>query len=73
MFLSGWWHVNMMYYVISTSLGIHRGDGFYQQWGVGLRVLHKHQQQLQSCFHHQAELKEGDKMLETQAEVLKKY
>lgn len=41
-----------------TSFGVHGGDGFYQQWGVGLGVLHKHQQQLESCFHHQPELRQ---------------
>ncbi len=51
-FLSSWWRVPFYY----TSLCVHRGDGFYQQRRVGLGVLHKHQQELQSCFHHQTEL-----------------
>lgn len=42
-----------------TSLGVHRGDGFNEQWGIGLSVFHKHQQELQCCFNHQTELTEG--------------
>lgn len=44
-----------------TPLGVHGVDGRDQQGGVSLRVLHKHQQQLQGCLHHQAELRQGSK------------
>lgn len=46
----------MVYSVLCTSLGVHSGNGLYEQWGVGLGVLHKHQQQLQSCFYNQTKL-----------------
>jgi len=49
---TSWWCVHWFI----TSLGVHRGNGVDQQRGVGLGVLHKHQQQLQGCFHHQTEL-----------------
>lgn len=35
-----------------TSLGVHGGDGFDQQRGIGLGILHKHQQELHGRFHH---------------------
>lgn len=44
---------------VFTSLGVHRGDGFNEQWGIGLSVLHKHQQELQCRFNHQTELRGG--------------
>lgn len=44
---------------LSTSFGVHRGNGFDQQRSIALGVLHKHQQELQSCFYHQAKLTGG--------------
>lgn len=50
---------------LSTFVGVHGGDGLDEQRGVGLRVLHKHQQELQSCFHHQAKLTGGETCYKT--------
>lgn len=49
---------NVAYSGNCTSFGVHGGDGFDQQWGVWLGVLHEHQQKLESCFHHQPELRQ---------------
>lgn len=42
-----------------TSRLVHGIDGTDEQQGIGLCVLHKHQEQLQCCLHHQAKLGQG--------------
>lgn len=42
-----------------TSCLVHSIDSADEQQGVGLCVLHKHQEQLQCCLHHQAKLGKG--------------
>lgn len=42
-----------------TSRLVHGVHGMDEEQGVGLRVLHKHQQELQRHLHHQAELGRG--------------
>ena len=42
-----------------TSCLIHSVDGTDEEQGIGLRVLHEDQQQLQGHLHHQAKLRQG--------------
>lgn len=44
-----------------TSFGIHNIHSLYEQGGVRLCVLHKHQQKLKGCLHHQTELQREKK------------
>lgn len=39
-----------------TSFGIDSRNGLNEERCIGLRVLHKDEQELQGCLHHQAEL-----------------
>lgn len=52
-----------------TSLHVHHIDSLYEQGGVGLCVLHKHQQQLQGRLHHQTELHRKKSTLSTPTAV----
>lgn len=41
---------------VLTSFGVHSRNGLNEERCIGLRVLHKDEQKLQGCLHHQAEL-----------------